>query len=161
MGVAGCGKSTLAAAAAQALGLRYVEGDDFHSAASVAKMRAGQPLKEGDRADWLARLIVELRGGGVALSCSALRRAHRESLRAAAPGLRFAYLEITPALSAARAAARGADHFFPPALVQSQFESLEPPSAEAGVLWLSAEQPAAECLAQLRAWWAQPAGAGG
>ncbi|MFX8215005.1 AAA family ATPase, partial [Acinetobacter baumannii] len=87
MGVAGCGKSTVAARAAQRLGLPLVEGDDFHSPASVAKMRAGEPLTDADRAGWLARLADELaaRPAGAVLSCSALKRAYRDRLRAASP----------------------------------------------------------------------------
>lgn len=167
MGVAGCGKSTLAARAAQRLGLPLVEGDDFHSPASVAKMRAGEPLTDADRAGWLARLADELaaRPAGAVLSCSALKRAYRDRLRAASPGLRFAYLELSPALAHARVQARQA-HFFPDALIESQFATLEPPLGEPGVLVLDAQGAPEDLAAAIGAWWAgegapQSAAAGG
>lgn len=154
MGVAGCGKSTVAARAAQDLGLPLVEGDDFHSPASVAKMRAGEPLTDADRDGWLLRLGQELssRPAGAVLSCSALKRAYRDRLRAASPGLRFAYLALTPEAALARVQGRAA-HFFPGALIASQFAALEPPLGEAGVLVLDAQHGLDALAAALGAWW--------
>jgi gluconokinase len=155
MGVAGCGKSSLAAAFARAESLPLIEGDAFHSAESVDKMRRGVALTDADRAGWLDRLGAELQAHphGVVLTCSALRRAYRERLRAASPGLRFAFLEIDREAALARVNARATEHFFSASLVDSQFATLEPPLGEPGVLRLDATQPIAELQQQLSAWW--------
>jgi gluconokinase len=155
MGVAGCGKSSLAAAFARAEGLPLIEGDAFHSAESVDKMSRGIALTDADRAGWLDRLGAELQAHphGVVLTCSALRRAYRERLRAASPGLRFAFLEIDRAAALARVNARATEHFFSGSLVDSQFATLESPLGEPGVLRLDAARPIAELQTQLSAWW--------
>lgn len=139
MGVSGCGKSSLGAAVAAALGWSLVEGDDHHPPANIAKMSAGQALTDADRAGWLAALGQALATppGGVVLTCSSLKRAYREQLRAAAPGLRFAHLRLSREEAHARLQRRP-DHFFPPALVDSQFAALEDPAGEPGVLTLDA-----------------------
>ncbi len=139
MGVSGCGKSSLGAAVATALGWSLVEGDDHHPPANIAKMSAGQALTDADRAGWLAALGQALAtpAGGVVLTCSSLKRAYREQLRAAAPGLRFAHLRLSREEAHARLQRRP-DHFFPPALVDSQFAALEDPAGEPGVLSLDA-----------------------
>ena len=163
MGVAGCGKSSVAARAAAALGLPVIEGDDFHSPGSVAKMQAGQALTDADRAGWLDRLAAELvsRPAGAVLSCSALKRSYRDRLRAATPGLRFAFLQLSREAALARVQGRPG-HFFPAALIDSQFATLEPPLAEAGVLVLDATAPLGELDRRLSDWWsAQAAGLGG
>ncbi len=153
MGVAGCGKSSLGAALAQDLGLSLLEGDDRHSAVSREKMRQGIALTDGDRAGWLDELAGELRAHpqGLVLTCSALRRAYRDRLRSAAPGLRFIYLEISREAALARVAARPA-HFFSASLVDSQFATLEPPSGEPGVLQLDASKPLPRLQAESKAW---------
>jgi gluconokinase len=142
MGVSGCGKSSVAAEVAQRLQLPLIEGDEFHTEASRALMRAGIPLTDEHRADWLERLGLELerRPGGAVLTCSALKLAYRERLRAASPGLRFAWLDLDAASAEARVAQR-AEHFFPPGLVATQYRTLEPPLGEAGVLRVDALQP--------------------
>jgi gluconokinase len=130
MGVSGCGKSTVGAALAQALGLRFIEGDAFHPPHNVAKMSAGTPLDDHDRADWLQVLAAEIRGAreqgaGLVLSCSALKRRYRDLLRRADPALRFAHLEGPRDLIAERMARR-AGHFMPSSLLDSQLRDLEP-----------------------------------
>jgi gluconokinase len=139
MGVAGCGKSTLATRLACALGCEAIEGDDYHLAANLAKMAAGMPLDDADRWPWLDRLGQELQGraGHAVLSCSALKRCYRDLLRGAVPGLRFVYVDITPRQAAERVAARPG-HVFPASLVASQFQALEPPLGEPGVLRVDA-----------------------
>jgi gluconokinase len=126
MGVAGCGKSSLGAALAQTEGRALVEGDHFHSAANLAKMARGVPLTDTDRACWLDTLAGQLRAcpGGVMLTCSALRLSYRERLRAAAPGLRFAFLQLDRDEALTRVAARAGTHFFSTGLVDSQFATL-------------------------------------
>src|ERR1700712_5725596 len=98
MGVSGCGKSVVGAALARAELLPYVEGDDFHPPANIAKMSAGFPLVDTDRVGWLAVLGQQLaqHEDGVVLSCSALKRIYRDQLRAAVPNLRFVFLDLTP-----------------------------------------------------------------
>ncbi|SFU31235.1 gluconokinase [Pseudoduganella namucuonensis] len=138
MGVSGCGKSTVGQALALARGVPFIEGDEYHPASNVAKMSAGQPLDDDDRADWLRALRTEVRGArdsgtGLVLSCSALKRGYRDLLREADPALRFAHLDGPRALIAARMQAR-VDHYMPPSLLDSQFRDLQPLQAdEAGI----------------------------
>ena len=154
MGVAGCGKSSLGAAVARAEGLPLVEGDDHHSAESRAKMSQGIALTDADRDGWLVRLAEQLRAHpqGVVLTCSALKRAYRERLRAAAPGLRFVFLSISREQALARVSARAPQHFFSASLVDSQFATLEPPLGEPGVLPVDALAPLSQLQAQVSAW---------
>lgn len=154
MGVAGCGKSSLGAALAQATGLTLVEGDDFHSPASRAKMSQGVALLDADRDGWLGTLSEQLRGHpkGLVLTCSALKRAYRERLRQAAPGLRFVFLDISREQAQARVLARASQHFFSTSLVDSQFATLEAPTGEAGVLRVDALKPLEQLQAEVTAW---------
>jgi gluconokinase len=142
MGVSGCGKSHVGALIAKGLGLPLVEGDEFHSGPNRDLMRSGTPLTDANRAEWLDALGAQLqrRPGGAVLTCSALKASYRNRLRAAAPGLHFAWLELDAAAAQARVAQR-ASHFFPVALVATQFEALEPPLDEPRVLRLDALQP--------------------
>ncbi|MBK6851918.1 MAG: gluconokinase [Burkholderiales bacterium] len=153
MGVAGCGKSSLARAVAAAEGLPMIEGDAHHSATSVAKMSQGIALTDADRAGWLDLLadLLQQHADGVVLTCSALKLAYRQRLRAAVPGLRFAWLDIGHADALARVSGRG-DHFFSSSLVDSQFEALQPPNGECGVLRLDARLPPEQLQADVSAW---------
>ncbi|OGB14447.1 MAG: gluconokinase [Burkholderiales bacterium RIFCSPLOWO2_12_67_14] len=153
MGVAGCGKSSLGQLCAEALGLPLLEGDDFHSPSNVSRMRSGTPLSDDDRAAWLDTLAGQLQAHprGVVLTCSALRQRYRDRLRAAAPGLRFVFLDLTQEQARERVAARSA-HLFPVSLVASQFTTLEDPSQEPGVLRLDATRPLPELGAAVVRW---------
>lgn len=139
MGVSGCGKSSVGERLAAALNVRYLEGDDYHSPANVAKMSAGVALTDADRADWLDALRAEIasaqiRGDGLVLSCSALKRRYRDVLRNGDPQLHFAHLNGPRALLASRMAARH-DHYMPSSLLDSQLASLEPLQPdEAGIV---------------------------
>ncbi|MBV8603956.1 MAG: gluconokinase [Pelomonas sp.] len=159
MGVAGCGKSSLAQVLGAALGWPVIEGDDFHPPRNKALMQAGTPLTDADRAGWLDALGAELarHEGGVLLSCSALKRAYRERLRDAVRGrgLRFVFLELDEAAALARVQARGG-HFFNPGLVRSQFETLESPLGEPGVLRLDATDAPAALRETALQWLARP-----
>jgi gluconokinase len=137
MGVAGCGKSLVGQLMAHQLGVPLVEGDAFHPPENIRKMRQGVALTDEDRAGWLQTLGVELarHPAGVVLSCSALKAAYRDSLRRAVPNLAFVHLAISQEESLRRVLQRSG-HFYPPSLVASQFEALEDPSGEAGVLVL-------------------------
>lgn len=144
MGVSGTGKSTVASGIASALGLACIDGDDLHSPESVAKMRAGTPLIDDDRWPWLDRIGACLcdaatAPAGVVVSCSALRRAYRDRLRAAAPQVRFVFLDGAPEIIRTRMLARK-DHYMPPGLLDSQLKTLERPGPdEPGVLPVSIE----------------------
>ncbi|MGV3712663.1 gluconokinase [Pseudolysinimonas sp.] len=130
MGVSGTGKSTVGAALAEALGLPFVEGDDLHPAANRAKMASGIPLTDADRMPWLDAIAAEL-DRPVVVACSALRRAYRDRLRAAAPDLALVFLHGTPELLAARVEGREG-HFMPTSLLRSQLDTLEEPSPDEG-----------------------------
>jgi gluconokinase len=138
MGVSGCGKSSVGAMLAQSLGVRFIEGDDYHSPANVAKMAAGVPLTDEDRVLWLEALQAEIRqsveaGVGIVLSCSSLKKRYRDVLRAGAADLRFAHLEGSRELIAQRMAAR-TGHYMPLSLLDDQLAVLEPLQAgEAGL----------------------------
>lgn len=156
MGVAGCGKSSLGQAVAAHLAWLLIEGDDYHAPESLRKMREGVALTDADREGWLDRLAALLRQQrGAVLTCSALKRAYRERLRVAVPGLRFAYLEVDLPTALARVAARPG-HIFPPSLVASQFETLEDPSDEPGVLRVDACAPLNELGDRVARWLTLP-----
>jgi gluconokinase len=139
MGVSGCGKSRIGELVAERLGLPLIEGDEFHSEENRARMRSGIALTDADRADWLDRLGTELQRhpAGAVLTCSALKAAYRDRLRAAASGLRFAWLDLDPTAAQVRVNQRSG-HFFSPALVATQFDALESPEGEQGVLRVDA-----------------------
>lgn len=145
MGVSGCGKSTVGQKLAAALGVAFVEGDDFHPAANVAKMAAGIALNDADREGWLQTLAARIAdaaacGQGLVLSCSALKRAYRDRLRLGSPQLRFIYLHGERDVLAKRMAAR-TRHYMPPSLLDSQLATLEPPGPGEGALTFGVEQP--------------------
>ena len=138
MGVSGCGKSTYGEALAVASGARFVEGDDLHGAASIARMQAGIALTDEDRWPWLDRIAGAVNdalrdGASVVATCSALRRAYRDRLRAgiAAP-VRFVLLEV-PLDELRRRVAGRAHAFMPPGLLDSQLATLEWPAADEAV----------------------------
>lgn len=138
MGVAGSGKSTLGAALADALGCAFQEGDGLHPEANLTKMRDGCPLSEADRRPWLdlvAQWLVERRAAGRCgvVSCSALKRAHRDRLRRGDPQLRFVLLNPSPATLERRLAGR-VGHLFPATLLDSQLDTFEPPDTDECVL---------------------------
>ena len=146
MGVSGAGKSTVGALLAERLGLSFRDADAFHPPANIAKMSSGQPLTDDDRQPWLDAIGAHLaahRGLGCIVTCSALKRAYRDRLRAAAPDLRFVFLQGDMALVAARQAARQG-HFMPASLVASQFATLEPPAPEERVIALDVAAPPSE-----------------
>lgn len=130
MGVSGVGKTTVARELARSLGVPFSEGDKFHSAASIAKMSAGIPLDDADRRSWLEAIGSWLHsraeaGTGGVVSCSALRRRYRDTLRSACPTAFFVHLTGDPDTLEHRMGAR-TDHFMPKALLDSQLAALEP-----------------------------------
>ena len=154
MGVAGCGKSSLAQVLSQALGCVLIEGDDFHSAQSRAKMARGVALTDADRAGWLAALGLALQQhpDGAVLTCSALKKAYRDHLRASVATLRFVFLDLDQAEAQRRVTARAATHFFSATLVENQFATLESPVGEARVLRVDATAALDQLCAQVLQW---------
>lgn len=131
MGVSGSGKSTIGPALARALGVGYVEGDAHHPPENVKLMAAGIPLTDDHRAGWLRSLATQIRaakkaGAGLVISCSALKRSYRDTLRAEAADLRFVFLRGDRTLLTQRLAARKG-HFMPASLLDSQLATLEEP----------------------------------
>ena len=153
-GVAGAGKSTIGTLVAARLGWPYLDADDFHSPDALRKMERGEPLDEVDREPWLRAMADAIRGVGdrAVVSCSCLRRAHRERLRSAGRDVRFVHLRIDPETAARRAEGRSG-HFFDPDLVQSQFEALEEPVE--GVT-LDATRTPSELVDEVVAWMGSP-----
>ena len=143
MGVSGAGKSTIAAALARRLGWRYDDGDTFHPASNVAKMKAGQPLNDDDRRPWLQAIADEIdrvcvAGEHAVIACSALKRAYRDILVHGRGDVRIVFLNGTQPLVAGRLACRKG-HFMPPDLLASQFRTLEPPDDDERPITISIE----------------------
>src|SRR5262249_11556536 len=148
MGAAGAGQSTVGVALARAFGIRFVEGDEYHSAAAITKMRAGVPLTDADRQPWLAALHTIIaaavgRREHLIVACSALHERYRQQLRGDLRGVRFVYLKASEATLRHRLAARRG-HFAGPALVTSQLAALEEP---ADAVIVDATRPVAEIVA--------------
>jgi gluconokinase len=158
MGVSGCGKSTIASALAAELDVTFVEGDAFHSPENVRKMATGVPLTDEDRGPWLAALADRLRDAraaarGLVMTCSALKRAYRDTLRGGDPAVQFVFLDGPKALIAERLASR-AGHYMPARLLDSQFAALEKPGADERA-WLcdisdSPDDIVADLIARIR-----------
>jgi carbohydrate kinase (thermoresistant glucokinase family) len=139
MGVSGCGKSSVGIALAEALGARFIDGDDLHPEANKAKMSAGIPLDDSDRWPWLdlvskalAEEVADTSGGsftGTVVACSALKRAYREHILAGAPNTFFVHLDGSRKILEQRLGAR-AGHFMPASLLDSQLATLEPLDAD-------------------------------
>lgn len=131
MGVSGSGKTTVGTALARRLGWPFLEGDDFHPAANVAKMAAGHPLTDADRAPWLAalrrRIDEVLRDGESAvIACSALKHSYRSALAGNdTDAVRFVQLDVPVEVLRERLEHRQG-HFMPASLIGSQLATLEP-----------------------------------
>jgi gluconokinase len=150
MGVSGSGKSTIARRLADRLGYAFLDGDDLHSSASVAKMRSGVPLQDADRLPWLDAIAAWMGrqlavGRSAVVACSALKRGYRERLRQAGPGVCFVYLQVRHDELARRM--RGREHFMPPALLDSQLAALEEPARDEPALQVDANGAVDEVVA--------------
>lgn len=155
MGVAGSGKTTIGAQLADEFGWPFYEGDDFHPAANIDKMRSGVGLTDADRQPWLealGNLIADLIAKDVSavLACSALKSAYRDQLHKAAGSradqVRFVYLRISPQAAEHRLQERKG-HYMRAEMVQSQFEALEEPDDATAV---DAMLSPNEAVAQIR-----------
>ena len=151
MGVSGAGKTTIGRALAEELHWRFSEGDDYHSAANIAKMHAGIPLTDEDRAPWLQALRHAITGwlasgDNVVLTCSALKASYREILQVS-PQVKFVYLRGSFNLIAQRLASRHG-HYMDPHLLGSQFETLEEPK---DAVTIEVGPPVAQIVREIRA----------
>ena len=127
MGVSGSGKSTVGELIATRLGASFIDGDLLHPKANIAKMESGTPLNDHDRKPWLETIgqkFAEAEGHSLVIACSALKRAYRDIIRAAAPRARFVLLQGSPDLLAQRLKHRRG-HFMPSSLLASQLDTLE------------------------------------
>jgi gluconokinase len=129
MGVSGSGKTSAAQELTRQLGWEYIEGDDLHPEANVAKMAAGIPLDDDDRWPWLRKVAEvigehEQAGRSLVITCSALKRSYRDLLRDGHPSVWFAHVDVTREVLAERLAQR-TGHFMPPSLLDSQLATLE------------------------------------
>ena len=150
MGVAGSGKTTVAKLFAKKTGAVFYEGDDFHPPENIAKMSAGIPLTDADRAVWLTalqKIISQSLASNTftALTCSALKAKYREQLQAGDPCVQFVHLAGSREVIEARLKRRSG-HFMPPSLLDSQFAILEPP---ADALTFDCEQPPEKIVADI------------
>jgi len=130
-GVSGCGKSTIGKRLAERLKLPFFDGDDFHPKTNIEKMKSGRALGDDDRQPWLETLASRLpqwdAQGGAVLACSALKEAYRETLGSKFSGqINWVFLTGSEALLRERINAR-VGHFFDPALLRSQLETIELP----------------------------------
>jgi len=157
MGVSGSGKSTLGSALARALDCGFLEGDQFHSDAAVARMASGIPLTDEDRWPWLDRLGQAIGAkvtaeGIVVAACSALRRVYRERLRKAigAP-VSFVLMDADRDELMRRMTGR-TGHYMPPSLLESQLNTLERPDPDEGILALDSRQPVTSLCEQTLTW---------
>jgi gluconokinase len=153
MGVSGSGKSTVGRLLAAELGWPFADGDDFHSPANVALMRAGRPLTDAQRQPWLAAIAdwIRTQHDGAVVACSALRRSYRDVLRDGGPDVRFALLNVEPALVAARMEHR-VGHFMPESLLASQLATLEALEPDEVGMTVDAGGTPEQAVAAIRAW---------
>ena len=154
MGVSGSGKTTVGQALAARLGTEFMDGDDLHSEANVAKMASGQPLDDDDRRPWLQSVgtwLNEHADGGV-IACSALRRTYRDLIRHSAPEAFFLYLSGDPDVLARRVANRP-EHFMPESLLASQLATLEPLQEDESGMTIDFAKPVDEIVDLVIARW--------
>ncbi len=151
MGVAGSGKTTVGRRLAGSLGWSFVEADDFHPPANVAKMRAGIPLDDADRWPWLddIRAWLDDIPGSAVVTCSALRRSYRAVLDRAEPRVRYVHLHGTTEQLGQRLSQRRG-HFMPAMMLASQLATLEPLTADEDGVVIGIDQTVAAIVAEIR-----------
>lgn len=155
MGVSGCGKTTVGELLADCLGWRFLEGDELHPPANIAKMKSGTPLDDADRRPWLEAIAARIdawraqEAQGV-VACSALKRAYRDILIGDRDDVGLVFLSGTKELIASRLAARKG-HFMPPGLLDSQFTTLQRPGPDERPITIDIDAPAPELVTRILA----------
>ncbi|HTU74023.1 MAG TPA: gluconokinase [Trebonia sp.] len=153
IGVSGSGKTAVGSALAARLGWPFIDADDLHPAANIAKMSAGIPLTDEDRRPWLAEVARRLALVPDAVAaCSALRRSYRDAIAGPVPGTFFVHLAVPAATLAARMRARGG-HFMPVSLLDSQLATFEPLGPDEHGMEVDASRDLDAVLAGLRRCW--------
>lgn len=155
MGVSGVGKTTIGRLLAETLGWGYAEGDSYHPAANVEKMRSGHPLEDEDRWPWLHAMAADIdrwraEGKGMVLACSALKRAYRGILIGDRDDVRLVQLTGDESLIRNRIAARR-HAYMPASLLISQLATLEPPTADERPVVVDVSEAPEACVEQIRA----------
>ncbi|WP_417466116.1 gluconokinase [Kordiimonas sp.] len=151
MGVSGCGKSTLGRLIAEGLSLPFVEGDDLHPPANIQKMAEGQALNDDDRVEFLRNIGEALAShatSGVVVSCSALKRQYRDTLRSYCHAVSFVLADVSREVLMARLAARKG-HFMPASLLESQLAILERPDEDERAFFVDGLLPPVEQAARI------------
>jgi gluconokinase len=148
MGVSGSGKSTLGAMLAERLALPFLDADEFHPPANVAKMAAGTPLADADRWPWLELLNAKLLAQeNAVLACSALKERYRQVLACGLADCRFVHLRGSIELIRSRLAERK-HRYMPASLLESQFAALEAPQ---GAIEIDVARAPEACVAEIEA----------
>ena len=153
MGVSGVGKTLIGSRLAEALGSEFVEGDAYHPPANIEKMSAGIPLTDEDRRDWLHAIGRRIKRAndlseGVVVSCSALKHAYRDIIRAEAGRVQFIFLSGERELIARRVSERRG-HFMPVSMLDSQLSTLEKPLTDEDVWVIDIQESPEKIVASL------------
>ena len=160
MGVSGSGKTHVGRWLGDAVGYEFVDGDDLHPPENITRMKSGQQLDDAARRPWLAAIVrraetAVAKGDSLVVACSALKQSYRDQLRSIAVPVYFVFLEGSQSLIETRLENREG-HFMPSKLLQSQFEDLQRPNGEKGVVSVDIDQSAEsvclevlECLQKL------------
>ncbi len=150
MGVSGCGKSSIGAALSVLCSMDFIDGDDLHPKANIAKMSRGEALDDTDRAPWLANVGRVLAKGAkpIVIGCSALKKTYRNMIRAeVSEPVHFLHLYASRDVLSKRVTGRG-NHFMPLSLLDSQFAALEQLDGDEWGGEIDIAQPYAHVIAQ-------------